>query len=138
MLCFNVGRRKGEMIEDLVRSLAEHWIEPVGSDHAPKSIHTEKRIVLASELDKIELPETEQPRQQAVVEDQDSVIATTPDEGAVEAEPAQHEELRETDAQVSSNVVSSRGNFSIPTFLPMSPAPVRRLVSASPDERVYK
>ena len=131
-------RRKGDMIEDLVRSLAEHGIEPVGSDHAPKSIHTEQRIVLASELDRIELPETEQPRQQAAKQDQDSVIATTPDEGAVETEPAQQEELRETDAQVSSSVASSTGSFSIPTFLPASPAPDKPLGSSSTNSSITR
>ena len=131
-------RRKGEMIEDLVRSLAEHGIEPVGSDHAPKSIHTEQRIVLASELDRIELPETEQPRQQAAKQDQDSVIATTPHEGAVETEPAQQEELRETDAQVSSSVVSSTGNFSIPTFLPTPPVPDSPLGSSSTSSSITR
>lgn len=47
--------RKSKMIEDLVRSLTERGVEPVGSEYAQKNIHTEQRVVLASELDQFEL-----------------------------------------------------------------------------------
>ena len=48
-------RRNGEMVEDLVRTLAEHGIEPIGAEFTPRSIHTEQRIILASELVKVEI-----------------------------------------------------------------------------------
>lgn len=48
-------RRKNEMIEDLVNSLTEFSIEPIGSDFAPKSIHTEQRILMASEIERHEV-----------------------------------------------------------------------------------
>lgn len=48
-------RRKNEMIEDLVNSLTEFSIEPIGSEFAPKSIHTEQRILMASEIERLEV-----------------------------------------------------------------------------------
>jgi hypothetical protein len=30
---------------DLLKSLADHGIEPIGSEGAPRSVHTEHRIV---------------------------------------------------------------------------------------------
>lgn len=131
-------RRKGEMIEDLVRSLAEHGIKPVGSDNSPKSIHTEQRIVFSSDLDRIQLPETEQPRQQITGEDQNSIIATNPDGEALETQQAQLEELRKTDAQASSNVDPSTGDFSSPTLLPTPPVPDRPLGSSSTNSNIIR
>ena len=133
-------RRKGEMIEDLVRSLTEYGIEPVGSNNAPKSIHTEQRMVFASELDRIELPEREQPQQQQqhAAKDQNSVIATRPDEGAVEIQSAQNEVVLETYTQVSSKVVSPTGDFSIPTFLPTSTVPDKPLGISSTNPSITR
>lgn len=48
-------RRRSEMIEDLILTLNDHGIEPIGSEFAPKSIHTEQRVLLASEIGKLEL-----------------------------------------------------------------------------------
>lgn len=44
-------RRKSEMIEDLVASLSEYGIEPIGAEHAPKNIHCEQRVVMASDIE---------------------------------------------------------------------------------------
>jgi hypothetical protein len=43
------------MVEDLVRTLSEYGIEPVGSEFAPRSIHTEQRVLSVSELERIEV-----------------------------------------------------------------------------------
>jgi hypothetical protein len=38
-------RRRKEMIEDLLKTLAERGIDPTGAEGAPRSIHVERRIV---------------------------------------------------------------------------------------------
>jgi very-short-patch-repair endonuclease len=38
-------RRRATVIEDLVRTLTERGIEPIGSEGAPRSVHTEQRTV---------------------------------------------------------------------------------------------
>lgn len=55
--CFasNWIRHKNEMIDDLLRSLSEYGIDPLGSEMAPKSIHTEQRVLVASALGVLDL-----------------------------------------------------------------------------------
>ncbi len=38
-------RRRKEMLEDLLKTLAERGIEPIGAEGAPRSVHTEHRVV---------------------------------------------------------------------------------------------
>jgi very-short-patch-repair endonuclease len=38
-------RRRKEMLDDLMKTLAERGIEPIGAEGAPKSVHTEHRVV---------------------------------------------------------------------------------------------
>lgn len=38
-------RRKKDMLDDLFKTLAERGIEPIGAEGAPRSVHTEHRIV---------------------------------------------------------------------------------------------
>jgi very-short-patch-repair endonuclease len=38
-------RRQAEVLGDLVRTLAERGIEPIGAEGAPRSVHTEHRVV---------------------------------------------------------------------------------------------
>jgi very-short-patch-repair endonuclease len=38
-------RRRKEMLDDLIKTLAERGIEPMGAEGAPRSVHTEHRIV---------------------------------------------------------------------------------------------
>ena len=38
-------RRRRDTINDLLKSLADHGIEPIGSEGAPRSVHTEHRVV---------------------------------------------------------------------------------------------
>ena len=38
-------RRRKEMLEDLLKTLAERGIEPIGAEGAPRSVHTERRLV---------------------------------------------------------------------------------------------
>ncbi|HSV74602.1 MAG TPA: AAA domain-containing protein [Chthonomonadales bacterium] len=38
------GRRK-EMLDDLIKALAERGIDPIGAEGAPRSVHTEHRVV---------------------------------------------------------------------------------------------
>jgi very-short-patch-repair endonuclease len=38
-------RRRGEVLDDLVKALTELGIEPIGAESAPMSIHTERRLV---------------------------------------------------------------------------------------------
>lgn len=38
-------RRRKDMLDDLVKTLAERGIEPIGSEGAPRSVHTEHRVV---------------------------------------------------------------------------------------------
>ena len=40
-------RRRSEMISDLLGTLDERGIEPIGSENAPRSVHTEQRRLLA-------------------------------------------------------------------------------------------
>ena len=37
-------RRRMDMLDDLLKSLAEHGIEPIGAEGAPRSVHTEHRV----------------------------------------------------------------------------------------------
>jgi Cdc6-like AAA superfamily ATPase len=37
--------RRKEMLDDLMKTLAERGIEPIGAEGAPKSVHTEQRVV---------------------------------------------------------------------------------------------
>ncbi len=114
-------RRKSEMIEDLVRSLAEHGIVPVGSDHAPKSIHTEQRIVFVSELEKIELQQTVRSSRKSPTEDQDSATPTKQDGYVTENQQVQLIERPETEAHHIPNADSTTGEFPIPTLFPAPP-----------------
>ena len=41
-------RRRRDTMDDLLKSLAERGIEPIGSEGAPKSVHTEHRVVSSS------------------------------------------------------------------------------------------
>ncbi|MCH7580278.1 MAG: AAA family ATPase, partial [Chloroflexi bacterium] len=47
--CFGAAfyRRRSEVLEDLVATLAERGIEPIGAEGAPPSVHTEHRAVSA-------------------------------------------------------------------------------------------
>lgn len=38
-------RRRKDMLDDLVKTLAERGIEPIGAEGAPRSVHTEHRVV---------------------------------------------------------------------------------------------
>ena len=38
-------RRRKEMLDDLMKTLAERGIEPIGAEGAPRSVHTEYRVV---------------------------------------------------------------------------------------------
>lgn len=38
-------RRRKDMLDDLMKTLAERGIEPIGAEGAPKSVHTEHRVV---------------------------------------------------------------------------------------------
>jgi very-short-patch-repair endonuclease/phosphopantetheinyl transferase (holo-ACP synthase) len=38
-------RRRKEMLEDLLKTLAELGVEPIGAEGAPRSVHTEHRVV---------------------------------------------------------------------------------------------
>ena len=38
-------RRRKDLLDDLVKSLTERGIEPIGSEDAPRSVHTEHRVV---------------------------------------------------------------------------------------------
>lgn len=38
-------RRRKDMLDDLVKTLAERGIEPIGAEGAPRSVHTERRVV---------------------------------------------------------------------------------------------
>ena len=38
-------RRRKDMLDDLVKTLTERGIEPIGAEGAPRSVHTERRIV---------------------------------------------------------------------------------------------
>ena len=38
-------RRRKEMLDDLLKTLAERGIEPIGAEGAPRSVHTEHRVV---------------------------------------------------------------------------------------------
>lgn len=38
-------RRRTEVVGDLLRTLAERGIEPIGAEGAPRSVHTERRVV---------------------------------------------------------------------------------------------
>lgn len=51
-------RRRKEVVDDLVKTLASHGIEPIGSEGAPRSVHTEHRRVdtslVAAEVPRLE------------------------------------------------------------------------------------
>jgi very-short-patch-repair endonuclease len=51
-------RRRTDIVSDLMKTLAEHGIEPVGIEDGPRSIHTEQRIVSASQIDIDDQPAT--------------------------------------------------------------------------------
>jgi len=38
-------RRRKDMLDDLLKTLAERGIEPIGAEGAPRSVHTERRVV---------------------------------------------------------------------------------------------
>jgi len=41
-------RRRKDMLDDLMKTLAERGIEPLGAEGAPKSVHTEHRVVTSA------------------------------------------------------------------------------------------
>jgi len=40
-------KNRQEVTADLIASLTAHGIDPIGSDAAPRSIHTQQRLVVA-------------------------------------------------------------------------------------------
>lgn len=50
-------RRRQEVLEDLVKTLADHGIDPVGAEGAPRSVHTELRTVDSASTPLVPLPE---------------------------------------------------------------------------------
>jgi very-short-patch-repair endonuclease len=51
-------RRRADIVSDLMKTLTDHGIEPVGIEDGPRSIHTEQRIVNASQIDADDQPAT--------------------------------------------------------------------------------
>jgi hypothetical protein len=45
--CFATAfiRRRKDMLNDLLETLAKRGIEPIGAEGAPRSVHTEHRVV---------------------------------------------------------------------------------------------
>ncbi len=41
-------RRREAMLDDLVKTLTERGIEPIGAENAPRSVHTERRVIVSS------------------------------------------------------------------------------------------
>jgi hypothetical protein len=41
-------RRRNEVLDDLLKTLAERGIEPVGGENAPRSVHTEHKVIRAA------------------------------------------------------------------------------------------
>ena len=60
-------RRRKDMLDDLLKTLAERGIEPIGAEGAPRSVHTERRVVSfaddpvnQSDSTPVEVPESAQ------------------------------------------------------------------------------
>jgi very-short-patch-repair endonuclease len=66
-------RRRKDMLDDLLKTLAERGIEPIGAEGAPRSVHTEHRVVRSATepvsqggLMPVEVPESAQASTPAV------------------------------------------------------------------------
>ena len=67
-------RRRKEILDDLLKTLAERGIEPIGAEGAPMSVHTERRVVTSvtepvnqGGLTPVEVPESAQASTPAVL-----------------------------------------------------------------------
>jgi very-short-patch-repair endonuclease/phosphopantetheinyl transferase (holo-ACP synthase) len=95
-------RRRKDMLDDLVKTLAERGIEPIGAEGAPRSVHTERRVVpsatgLAGGQDTV-----------APVEIVESVAATIP-----EASPAATSPVSEGERLVEVRLQPSTGGWDL-------------------------
>lgn len=101
-------RRRKDVLDDLLRALADRGIAPIGAEGAPQSVHTERRVVCAISDESvqkttlatdIEIPVEEKPRQ--VVGGSDIYVQRVMDSHQGE------KSRNDTDAQMPSNVVTS-------------------------------
>jgi superfamily I DNA and/or RNA helicase/very-short-patch-repair endonuclease len=94
-------RNKSEMIDDLVRNLSELGIEPIAGDFASKSIHSEQHVVLAFEMNKIDVTEAggTETVETETVETDDTEAPVAADTDVVDTQAT------ETDADVAINDV---------------------------------
>jgi len=55
--CFAAAftRRRKDMMDDLLKTLAERGVEPIGAEGAPRSVHTEQRVVSTAPTPVIEV-----------------------------------------------------------------------------------
>jgi superfamily I DNA and/or RNA helicase len=67
----NFVRNRKEVVADLITSLTERGIEPIGSDTAPRSIHTEQRRITAFPIAENESPAASTPLHSPANEDID-------------------------------------------------------------------
>lgn len=58
-------RRRQEILDDLITTLKERGIEPIGAEGAPRSVHTERRVVKSSILESVGPSVAEEPQQEA-------------------------------------------------------------------------
>ena len=91
-------RRRSEMIEELIRSLEEHGIQPVGSEFAPRSIHCEQRVVTASEFDRSNMPLQEVDSHSGMPYGVNETLAVEPPTDVIQSTP----ECTTADAEISS------------------------------------
>lgn len=109
-------RRKNEIIEDLVRSLNEHGVNPVGSEYAPKSIHTEQRIIFSSEIEKFELSESDQTIQTSSTAKVEQSAAVESEDEEAETQPESNIEILNNLSLVSRHLPTSNEPVPIPTY----------------------
>ncbi|PKO71541.1 MAG: hypothetical protein CVU20_06690 [Betaproteobacteria bacterium HGW-Betaproteobacteria-14] len=70
-------RRRNEMLDDLVKTLKERGIEPIGAEGAPRSVHTEHRTVDTTAIQPATSPDTEDEDNEEVAPASSAAITAT-------------------------------------------------------------
>lgn len=98
-------RRKAEMIDDLVRTLEECGIEPIGAECAPKSFFCEQRVLLSSELENLNTDDDED----AGTHSASYSLEKKPDDEdlSYEDNESHFDDVHETDGYISTDSIQS-------------------------------
>ena len=128
-------RRRQEMIDDLLKTLAERGIEPIGAEGAPRSVHVEHRVVssVTEQANRDGLEKSEFPGSPILPEDKVQRVDST-----TSHQVAESTSLGETECLDLSEIPDQPGNQFVE--IEVANLPVARrygVIWINPDQRLF-